>query len=175
MTVTISRTGMIIVILVAVIVALAAVLLLSGGGEQVSQTAERETAIPAERQSVPVEDDTVPNLTVASAPLLETIERCGQQIDGWIAAVGVVSEGGADSLTRRNAQRIDIWANAVLDCYVEWDTQLAQLELNFPVSMRSAEWREIEDLFEEDFGLKSDFGRDWREVRSNLVSGGLLD
>ena len=181
MTVTLTRTHVIIA-LVAVIVALAAVLLLSGGGEQTSQTADRETAIPAERQSasveqqsVPVEDDTVANLVIAVEPLLATVERCDQVMADHNADLRVMTEKGGDNLTRTDAQIIVSGASTVLDCLDEMETQVAQLEIDFPVSVRSVEYREARQAWEGAFDVKRDFEQSWAELRSFLVGRGLLD
>ena len=175
MTVTISRTHIIVGILVAVIVALAAVLLLSGGDDQVSRTADRETAIPVERQSVPAGDDTVANLVIAAIPVLATTERCSQAIEDTNATVRVIQEKGAENTTRTDARSLEIGAITVLDCFDDLEAQFAQLEIDFPVSTRSDEWRETGDGFETFRGRIRDFRLAWGRLRSNLVDAGLLD
>ncbi len=231
MTVTISRTHVITGLLVAVIVALAAVLVLSGGGEQVSQTADRETAIPVEQQSasveqqsvpveqqsvpveqqsvpveqqsasveqqsvpveqqsVPVEqqsasveqqsasveDDTVANLVIAMAPLMANVERCEQVSWEYNANIRVMTEKGADNLTRTDAQILESGASRVFDCLDEIETQVAQLEIDFPVSVRSDEFRGTRQAWGRATDVKSVFEQSWAELRSTLVGRGLLD
>ena len=238
MTVTISRTHVITGLLVAVIVALAAVLVLSGGGEQVSQTADRETAIPVEQQSasverqsvsveqqsasveqqsvpveqqsasveqqsvpveqqsasveqqsVPVEqqsasveqqsasveDDTVANLVIAMAPLMAMVERCEQVSWDYNANIRVMTEKGADNLTRTDAQILESGASRVFDCLDEVETQVAQLEIDFPVSVRSDELRGTRQAWGRATDVKSVFEQSWAELRSTLVGLGLLD
>ena len=174
MTVTFTRTHVIIV-LVAVIVALAAALLLSGGSEQVSQNADRETATPVERQSAPVGDDTVANLRIAALPFVSTIERCTQAMEDYGAILLVMTEKGGDNMTRTDAQSIEVEAIAALECFDELRTQMAQMEIDFPVSIRSAEWSGALNAWNGTIDRMRDHEQGWVELRALLVSRGWLD